>query len=260
MQFLVYFRHMDTARFQSEFLNRVDEARGLALLFDNLPEIYLFVKNRKSQFTKVNRSLLHMLGLTDESEMLGKTDMDFYPPEIARKYIEEDQQVMKQQKGYTNRIWLVPGPDGLLVWYLCSKIPLYSRSGKVIGIAGTLRDYKTAGAVLEPYHEMADIIEYITRKYAAKIEIHHLAEMACLSVSQFERRFKKLFQLTPLQYILKVRMHMACHSLVQSNASITQIAQNCGFYDHSYFTRKFVKMFGLTPKNYRSTQTAPESP
>ncbi len=251
---------MDLARFQSEFLNRVNEARGISLLFDNLPEIYLFVKNRKSQFTKVNSSLLHMLGLADEREMLGKTDLDFYPLEIAQKYIEEDQEVMKQRKGYVNRIWLVPGPDGHLVWYLCSKIPLYSRSGKVIGIAGTLRDYKTAGAVLEPYHEMADIIEYITRKYAAKIELHCLAEMACLSVSQFERRFKKLFQLSPLQYILKVRIHRACHFLSQSSMGITQIAQECGFYDHSYFTRKFSKIIGMTPKKYRNSRATAGSP
>ncbi len=232
-------------------MHQLDSMCGLALLFDHLPEMKLFVKNKHSQFIKANPSFLSMLGLEDEQDLIGKTDLDFFVHDIGQKYIDEDCQVMADEKPFVNRIWLVPNSDGLLVWYLCTKIPLFNCSGEVIGIAGTLRDYDTAGAVLEPYHEMAAVIKHITRCHGQSIHIEALAEMVHLSVSQFDRRFKKLFHLSPVKYINKVRIHAACQALSQTDSAITRIALDVGFYDHSYFTKKFKEEIGLTPKEYR---------
>ena len=81
---------MDSLRFQEEFFNRVDGVHGISHLFDFLPKVYLFVKNRQSQFTKANRALLDLMGAANESDIIGKTDRDFFVPDIADKYIEED--------------------------------------------------------------------------------------------------------------------------------------------------------------------------
>lgn len=236
---------------QKAFFNQLDATHGIALLFDYLPEIYLFVKNRHSQFVKLNASMQGLMGIAHEREALGKTDLDFFLPEIGQKYIDEDRQVMAQGHPFVNRIWLVPNSDGKLIWYLCTKIPLRNRSGNIVGIAGTLRNYHMAGPVLEPYQEMSTVLEHITQYHAQPMRVADLAGLVHLSVSQFERRFKQLFHVSPIRYINKVRLHVACQRLTQTNTSITQIAHSVGFYDHSYFTKQFTKQIGLTPREYR---------
>jgi AraC-like DNA-binding protein len=241
----------NSLQFQENFLRQIDGAKGISHLFDFMPEVQLFIKNAQSQFAKVNQALLDSLGASDEQEVIGKTDYDFHTHDIAKKYIEEDQQVMDTQKPFVNKVWLVPNSNGLLAWYLCTKIPLFDSKGKVIGVAGTLRDYKIAGSVLEPYTEIADAIKHINDNFHEEISIKSLAELANLSVRQFERKFKKLLHTTPLKYITKLRLNSACQALSQSNDSITQIALNTGFYDHSYFTKIFTRQIGITPKEYR---------
>ena len=78
-----------------------------------------------------------------------------------------------------------------------------------------------------------------------------LATIAHLSLSQFERRFKALFQVTPVQYLIRLRLNKAGQLLTSSTAKITDIASQCGFYDHSHFIRQFTRAYGLSPSAYR---------
>ncbi|HAV14348.1 MAG TPA: AraC family transcriptional regulator, partial [Opitutae bacterium] len=67
----------------------------------------------------------------------------------------------------------------------------------------------------------------------------------------FERRFRKVFEQTPTRFLIRYRLTRASQILMHSDESISQIAQNVGFYDHSHFTREFRKLFGLAPGRYR---------
>ncbi len=242
---------MNIIQFQKHFFNQVDEPQGLSHLFDFLPEVYLFVKNTQGQFTKANQAFADLVGASSEQELIGKTDRDFFLQNIADKYIDEDRQVMEQKKSFVNKVWLVPNGNGLLKWYLCTKIPLCNKEGQAIGIAGALSDYNIAGSILKPYSEIAKVIKYMNDNFHKEITIQSLAKLAIMSESQLQRKFKKLLHTTPMKYITKLRLNSACHALSQSNDSITQIAQCTGFYDHSYFTKVFTKQIGVTPKEYR---------
>ena len=114
-----------------------------------------------------------------------------------------------------------------------------------------MRDYNNTGPVLEPYTEMAKTIKYMNEIYREQISVESLAEIACLSLSQFERKFKKMFHTTPLKYITKLRLNEACRALSQSTDSVAQIALKTGFCDQSYFTKIFTNKIGITPKAYR---------
>ena len=74
-----------------------------------------------------------------------------------------------------------------------------------------------------------------------------------MSLSQLERRFKAMFQVTPAQFIIKVRLTEACQSLAHTRDPITRIAERTGFYDASHFCRVFARFFGLTPSEYRES-------
>ena len=244
-------RISDAQRFQTRFFSQLDHTRGIAHLIDYMPDVYFFVKNNHSQFTKMNRTMLRLLGREHEHEVLGKTDRDFFATALADKYIEEDLKVMKGRKPFVNQVWLVPDSRGLLVWFLCTKIPLFDKKDRVVGIAGMLVDYKAAGAVLDPYAAMTEVVQYINDSYQKDIRVETLAHMAHLSISQFERKFKRLVHMSPIKYITQIRLNAACKLLSHTSRPITQVAIQTGFYDHSHFSTKFKQQLGISPTEYR---------
>jgi transcriptional regulator GlxA family with amidase domain len=114
-----------------------------------------------------------------------------------------------------------------------------------------MRDLEKAESLIRPYREMDEAIAYVLRRYAEPIEVTRLADLTHLSVSQFDRRFKRLYQMTPMQYVLRVRINAALQALTTSDRSIAEIAVACGFYDQSYFTKQFRRQFAQTPTIYR---------
>ena len=199
----------------------------------------------------MNKTMLKLLGREHEHEVLGKTDRDFFAASLAEKYIEEDQKVMKGRKPFVNQVWLVPNSQGLLVWYLCTKIPLFNKTDEVVGLAGMLVDYTAAGSVLAPYAAIAEVVQYIHDHYQKDIRVETLAHMVHLSISQFERKFKRLVHLSPIKYIAQIRLNAACKLLSHTSRPITQVAIQTGFYDHSHFYTKFKQQLGISPTEYR---------
>ena len=248
---------MKSATFQRRFFERLGPHLHLSELFEYLPEVYLYVKNERSQFVKVNRALANLHGFSREEQMVGKTDLDFHPRHLAEQYMAEDKRVMHSRVALPNQVWLVPDHQGALKWYISSKIPLFGQAGRVIGIAGAMRDFEKAGWVLQPYQEMEHVLAHVLNHYGDRIAVNQLAELVHLSVSQFERKFKRLFHMTPQQYILRVRINAACQALTTSQKSVAQIAAQTGFYDQSYFTKQFRKQMRLTPLRYRRAASLP---
>lgn len=239
--------------FRRRFFERLGNTWDLGLLFDYLPDTYFYAKNAKGQFVMVNQAQAVRQGAASPEDVLGKTDYDFSPRDLADQYVAEDRRVMQSRQPVTLQPWLVADHRGTLRWYLSSKIPLFDRSGKVIGIAGAMRDVEKASEWLAPYQEMESAVKVLLTHYVEKIDFRELARLAHLSLSQFDRRFKKLFQMTPQRFLLRVRVHAACQMLVSTNESILQIALKTGFYDQSYFTKQFLRQENMTPSSYRRT-------
>lgn len=251
-------------RLQENFWRRLNDPGQLGRLFDYLPDTYFYAKDAGGRFVMVNEAFARMYGSRSTEAMIGKTDHDFAPRDLADAYVAEDRRVMQSGRPIVHQAWLVPNYQGDIKWYLSSKIPLFGRHGKVIGIAGAMRDVEAAGLFLKPYHEMERATSHVLAHYAEKIEMPHLAQLAHLSLSQFDRRFKRLFQATPQQFVLRVRIHAACRRLMITGDSAAQIAQQTGFYDQSYFTRQFRRHMGLTPaayrRKYRGASASPSTP
>ena len=234
----------------SDFLENI-APNQISLLFEELPDIYFFAKDLQGCFTMANKTTVKAFGFKTEKDMLGKTDFDIASVEIASKYKEADQLVISHGKPVRNIIEPVPDPAGILRWYSTSKVPIFNKSGSVIGVAVIMKDISSAGSKLGPFQDMAEVIDYIFKNYQAQITIDELAEIAKLSVRQLERRFRKLFGLTPIRYINEHRIRMACINLRESNKNIADIAGQCGFYDHAHFVHKFRASMKIAPSEYR---------
>ena len=102
---------------------------------------------------------------------------------------------------------------------------------------------------------LGNVTAYLETKYMEPIRVPDLAAMAHLSVNQFLRVFKKLYQKTPTEYLLKVRILKAGELLRRSAMSITDIGFEVGFTDSNYFSRVFRREMGTTPRGFRKNNT-----
>jgi AraC-like DNA-binding protein/mannose-6-phosphate isomerase-like protein (cupin superfamily) len=98
---------------------------------------------------------------------------------------------------------------------------------------------------------LGELISYIDRNYNSQLSLEDLCNKANMSPSTLNRTFHKAFGDSPVDYLIKKRISKACGYLTKSNKTITEIAVDCGFYDSNYFTRKFKKMKGMSPREYR---------
>lgn len=242
---------MDVKQFKIDFLARMHSPQQMQLLFNHLPDVYFFAKDRDGRFVMANDHFVRQCGVETEADLIGKTDFEYFPLGRVENYVKDDQYVMETGRSIIDRVELAPDPENSINWFITTKVPLYSPEGEIIGLAGTARDITRAGLALQPYSEMRVVLEYVRDNYAQPIEVKTLAELVHLSVSQFERRFSKAFQISPLKHIMNVRIRAASLRLTTTNDTIAAIALDCGFYDHSHLTRNFRKIMGTSPKEYR---------
>lgn len=99
-------------------------------------------------------------------------------------------------------------------------------------------------------------MEYIQSNYHEKISIETLAKIALMSRSTYFRQFKKLCKCTPQQYLTEVRISKATEMLENTDRSITEISQNCGFFDSSHFSHIFYAVKGIYPSQVRKNKEA----
>ncbi len=229
-------------------------------LFEYLPDVYFFAKNREGRFIMANRLFAELCGVANESCLLGKTDRDFFPASRSSRYTRDDRQVMQTGQPLVNRVEPSPAPQGGTSLVLTTKVPLRDENGQIAGIAGITRDLSRAKLSLQAFDFFHKSLSHIDQHFREALEIPELARLEGMSVSQFERRFKQLFQMTPVAYILHARIRHACDQLIHTQRSMVDIALDCGFYDHSHFTRQFRRAMGVPPLRYRKTHQHAPSP
>ncbi|NQZ56941.1 MAG: AraC family transcriptional regulator [Lentisphaeraceae bacterium] len=240
----------DLIKYRSTFLSGLSEGLNLEL-FDYMLDIQYWMKDSEGRYLHANQSLLKSYALTSLDQLIGKTDYDLSPDYIAARHIDGDHQVMKEGKIIANTIELVGQYDGIVDWYSTTKMPLRNAQGEIVGTAGFTHELSNEQVSLALYGEMGHIIAYIRENLQKSITVGELAEKACLSVSALERQFKKRFKMPPLQYVKRLRLNMACELLMTTDDSISDIALNCGFCDHSYMTKQFTERIGMSPRQYR---------
>lgn len=235
---------------KENFINSLLPGQGFEL-FNQIPGICFFAKNTKGTLVAMNQLFAERCGFESEDELVGKSDFEIFPANLAEKYAIDDQTIIQTGKPISHLVELFPNRLGVPEWFITNKIPLRNNDNKVCGVAGTVQTYEESKSYLQPYLKISKAVEYIKSNYKEAVTIPFLAKMVGLSVRQFQQHFKNTFQTSPQNYLIKIRLLSACDMLLHSDLSITQIAIQVGFYDHSSFTRQFNKHLGLTPLKYK---------
>jgi PAS domain S-box-containing protein len=229
-------------------LGLIDQVFGL---FEFMPNVSFFVKDRRGRFIALNRKGCQYCGVSCQEEAFGKTDHDFFPKSRADEYRADDLAVMKSGEAIVDRVESAPEYAGSPRLVMTSKIPLRSADGKVIGVAGFSRSVEQIQSTSGTADAFAKVIAHLHDNFADRLSSSELADMAGLSVSHFERRFRRAFNASPRQYLLRVRVEHAASMLLETDKTISQVALACGFYDHAHFSRSFQRIMRQTPSEYR---------
>jgi AraC family transcriptional regulator, arabinose operon regulatory protein len=100
--------------------------------------------------------------------------------------------------------------------------------------------------------EMEMIEAYIAEHFSnQKLNVIELSQKAKMSEVHFRRLFKKIYHVSPLQFITRMRIRRAKELLLDDDSTITQIAERTGYSTVFYFSRIFKKETGMTPTEYR---------
>ena len=100
--------------------------------------------------------------------------------------------------------------------------------------------------------DMLSVISYMTSHYREDISIADLARQSYQSESSLYRKFKKEFNTSPIDWLLRFRIRKAQEFLIRSDMSIANVAAATGFKDQLYFARQFRKITGCSPKQFRN--------
>jgi AraC-like DNA-binding protein len=220
-------------------------------LFDHLPGTFFFAKDLDGRLTAANPALVRQLGFKEERDALGVTDEQVYPPRLAQKYRRDDAQVFATGKPLLGLIELWPNSQGRPDWFITDKIPLFNRDGEVCGLCGTIRSHEEQRSSMQPYLELSPAAEHLKANFRDKLDVATLARISHMSVRQFERKFRATFQMTPRDFMLRMRVIEACRLLVETRLPVTTVALEAGFYDHSDFARQFRRHMGQSASQYR---------
>lgn len=242
---------MKPASLQKTFFESLDRLLPVDRLFDGVPDIVFFVKDAAGRYMAVNDTLATRCGLPDKDAALGRTADELFPPPLGNAFALQDLEILRHGSSIRDHLELHLYPGGRSGWCLTFKEPVMGKDGKIAGICGISRDLHSPGEQGEDFAALSGAIDHIHRHYDEALRLPGLAEMAGLSVYQFDQRIRGLFHVTAGQYLVKVRIDAACASLSSTAEPIAQIALSCGYSDQSAFSRQFKQAVGISPLAYR---------
>jgi len=96
-------------------------------------------------------------------------------------------------------------------------------------------------------------LQYMEERLDQEISREELSKLYHMNPVYFSRAFQKIYKLTPMQMLRKLRLQQAKQMLEYTDYTIEHISQRCGYYDASHFSKVFRGEYGKGPAEYRKS-------
>ncbi len=108
-------------------------------LMDSLPDLIYF-KDTRSRWTRINRAMAELIGVSDPADAVGLTDADFFPPSVVAASMANDREIMASGQPLINRLARIGDRGEHGRWVLTTKAPIRDERGHITGLVGNSRD------------------------------------------------------------------------------------------------------------------------
>ncbi|HWC77796.1 MAG TPA: PAS domain S-box protein [Blastocatellia bacterium] len=111
----------------------------LHALMNNTPD-YIYFKDARGRFVRINKALAELLGVDDPKDAVGKTDRDFFASDQADDFNSNEEQIVRTGVPIIGKVENAIKADGSSHWVLTTKVPMRDSEGAVAGIIGISKD------------------------------------------------------------------------------------------------------------------------
>jgi PAS domain S-box-containing protein len=166
------------------------ERTFLAVLMDNIPDTNIYFKDTNSRFTHMNKSQAEIMGLSDPAVAIGKTDFDFF--DHAQEFFDDEKRIMQTGEMLIGKLEKVIRRDGSFQWYSSTKMPIWDKQGKVIGLFGISRDFTKLKEYEDALQKAKDELEERVKERTAELSEakfkleQNLEQLKFLNVTAYE--------------------------------------------------------------------------
>jgi twitching motility protein PilJ len=140
------------------------ERQLMRSLMDQLP-VFIYAKDRESRFVFANLAVAASKGESNPDNLIGKSDFDFYPHELATEYRAIEDDIMSKGLGIKDLEVYERDNQGNEKWFLNARVPWVDRDGNVVGILGLNRDIterkQTEEQLAQEMHLMKTLMDNI---------------------------------------------------------------------------------------------------
>ncbi len=130
----------------------------LQIFMDNIPDLIYF-KDIESRFVRINEAHAQFLGVDSPQDAIGKTDLDFQNPKLARELLLEEKQIIETGQPLWNHAEFNPTKDGKLRWLSTTKVPAKNEFGQIIGTIGISRNITAQKQIEEALTYERDLLQ-----------------------------------------------------------------------------------------------------
>lgn len=99
--------------------------------------------------------------------------------------------------------------------------------------------------------QIQTVIDFIDYHVEERFNSNRLAEIGAFSKSHFFKLFTLQTGYTPMNYVLRRKLHFAAKRMVTGKEKVVDIACEFGFESHDVFSRAFKRVYGITPESYK---------
>lgn len=152
-----------------------EEHALLRSVIDNIPD-QVYLKDMESRFVAVNPITARFFGASSPDQIVGKTDFDFFPHELAAQFLAEEQALLYHNQPCVNREAGVSDFSGNKQWILTTKVALRDSVGNITGLLGINRDITARKKAEEDIRRMNTELEQRVVERTSELR----KAMACL--------------------------------------------------------------------------------
>ena len=225
-------------------------------LFDFVKGVNFNMIDNQDRIMVFNRNNCENCNFKDETDYVGKNLFDLFPKALADVYSSRNRKVRNTGRPIVERAYSYAADRSTDI-KIVSVFPLRDVKGRIIGTASINHALESGANKPDWYQAIRAAVAYIDDHFREKISIATLARVSNMSASVFRRAFCKIMEITPGAYITTIRINKARKLLAETGKTISDIAEECGFYDQSHFIKMFARLRRQSPSEYRMAHQNP---